>query len=59
MNIRPSAKYGFSPEEVEKKVIESERFKVLYNIHRLEKTNKINQRQDRCDEKSICENGKS
>ena len=51
MNIRPSAKYGFSPEEVEKRAIESERFKVLYNMHTLEKTNKINQRQDRYNKK--------
>ena len=51
MNIRPSAKYGFSPEEVEKGALESERFKVLYNMHRLEKTNKLNQRQDRYDKK--------
>ena len=28
-NIRPSVKYGFSPEEVERKALESERFKVL------------------------------
>ena len=41
MNIRPRAKYGFSPEEVEKRALESERFKVLYNMHRLEKTNQI------------------
>ena len=51
MNIRPSAKYGFSPEEVEKRALESERFKVFYNMHRLEKTNKLNQRQDRYDKK--------
>ena len=49
MNIRPSAKYGFSPEEVEKRALESEKFKVFYNMHRLEKTNKLNQRQDRYD----------
>ena len=36
MNIRPSVKYGFSPEEVERKALESESFKVLYNMHRLE-----------------------
>ena len=30
MNIRPSAKYGFSPEEVEKRALESEKFKVFY-----------------------------
>ena len=51
MNIRPSAKYGFSPEEVEKRALESEKFKVFYNMHRLEKTNKLNQRQDRYDKK--------
>ena len=28
-NIRPSVKYGFSLEEVERKALESERFKVL------------------------------
>ena len=51
MNIRPSAKYGFSPEEREKRALESEKFKVFYNMHRLEKTNKLNQRQDRYDKK--------
>ena len=45
MNIRPSKKYGFSP-EVEKKALESERFRTVYNMHRLEKTNKLNLRQD-------------
>ena len=59
MNIRPSAKYGFSPEEVEKRALESERFKVLYNMHRLEKTNKLNQRRDRFNKKNTCENEKS
>ena len=51
MNIRPSAKYGFSPEEVEKRALESERSRVLYNMHGLEKTNKLNQRQERYDKK--------
>ena len=51
MNIRLSAKYGFSPKELEKRALESERFKVIYNMHRLEKTNKLNQRQDRYDKK--------
>ena len=58
MNIRPSAKYGFSPEEVEKRALESEKFKVFYNMHRLEKTNKLNQRQDRYDKKKIHEKTK-
>ena len=60
MNIRPSAKYGFSPEEVEKRALESERSRVLYNMHRLEKTNKLNQRQERYDKKKyLRENSQS
>ena len=44
MNIHPSKKYGFSPEEVEKRTLQSERFRMVYNMHRLEKTDKLNQR---------------
>ena len=51
MNVQPSKKYGFSPEEVEKKALESERFRTVYNMHRLKKTHKLNQRQDRYDKK--------
>ena len=51
MNIRPSKKYGFLPEEVERKALESERLRTVYNMHRLEKTDKLNERQDRCDKK--------
>ena len=51
MNIRPSKKYGFSPEEVEKRSLESERFRTVYNMHRLEKTRKLNLRQGRYDKK--------
>ena len=51
MNIRPSKKYGFSPEEVEKKALESERFRTVYNMLRLEKTRILNQRQDRYNKK--------
>ena len=53
MNIRPSKKYGFSPEEVEKKALESERFRTVYNMLRLEKTRILNQRQDRYDKKKV------
>ena len=52
-NIRPSKKYGFSPVEVEKRPLESERFRTVYNMHRLEKTHKLNLRQDRSDKK-VC-----
>ena len=48
MNIQPSKKYGFSPEEVEKRALQSQRFRPVCNIHRLEKADKLNKRQDRC-----------
>ena len=50
-NIQSNKKYGFSPEEVEKKALQSERLRTVYNMHRLEKTLKLNQRQDRYDKK--------
>ena len=54
MNIQPSKKYGFSPEEVEKRALKSQRFRVVYNMHRLEKADKLNKRQDRCrDQRTI------
>ena len=49
MNIQPSNKYRFSPEEVERKALESERFRIVYNLYRLEKTGHLNQRQVRYD----------
>ena len=51
INIQSSEKYSFSPEEVETKALQSERFTTVYNMHRLEKTHKLNQRQDRYDKK--------
>ena len=47
LNIQPSKKYGFSPEEVGKKALKDERFRTVYNMHRLERTQKLNIRQDR------------
>ena len=43
MNIQPSKKYGFSPEEVERRALESERLRIVYNMHRLKKTDELNQ----------------
>ena len=51
MNIQPSKKYDFSPEEVEKNVLKNERFRTAYNIHRLERTQKLIIRQDRYDKR--------
>ena len=51
MNIQPSKKYGLSPKEVESRALKSERFRTLYNMHRIEKTDKLNIRMDRFDQK--------
>ena len=51
MNIQPSRKYGISPDEVESRALESEKFRTFFNMHRIEKTGKLNIRMDRCDRK--------
>ena len=38
MNSVQSEKYGLSPDEIEKKSLSSERFRKLFNFHRIEKT---------------------
>ena len=40
MNIRPTRKYGVPPNEVEKKSIESEEYKLSYDIDRIRKVDK-------------------
>ena len=49
MNIQPSKKYGFFPEEVEKNPLKNESFRTVCNMHRLERNQKLNIRQDRYD----------
>ena len=51
MNIQPSKKHGFSPEEIEKRALQRKGFRTVNNMHILEKTDKLNQRQDRYDKK--------
>ena len=51
MNIQPSKKYELSPEEVESHALKSERFRTLYNMHRIEKTGKLNIRMEKFDQK--------
>ena len=53
MNIQPSKKYGISPDEVESRALKSEKFRTLFNMHRIEKTGKFNIRMDRYDQKKI------
>ena len=51
INIQPSKIYGLSPDEIKRKALNSERFRAVFNMHRIEKTQKLNARQDRYDKK--------
>ena len=52
MNIQPSKNYDFSPKEVEGRTWKSKKFRTLYNMHRIEKKDKLNLRIDRYDQKN-------
>ena len=51
MNIAPSIKYGLAPERTEQDALKGERFRILFNMRRLEKTEKLHGRLGRYDEK--------
>ena len=51
MNLMKSVKYGISPEEIERQFLTSERFRILSNMWKIEKTQKLHARLDRYDKK--------
>ena len=51
MNISLSKKYGFAPERVERESMQSKKFKTLFNMHRLGRSEKASARLDRYDDK--------
>ena len=51
MNIFPTRKYGISPKEIEKKSLESEEYKLDYNLKHLKKVYKEAERYSRYDAK--------
>lgn len=51
MNEVTNEKYGLGPSKIEKKSLESEKFKTLFNFHRIEKTKQVHKRLARCDRK--------
>ena len=55
MNLMKSEKYGLFPEEVERRSLAGERFKTIFNIHRLEKTHRL----DEYESESILQRQKS
>ena len=44
MNLMKSGKYGLSPEEIERRSLSGERFKMIFNMHRIDKTKKLHRR---------------
>ena len=46
MNLRPSRKYGMAPEEIEQRALSNERFRTIFNMKRMEKTQKLHRRLD-------------
>ena len=51
MNVTPSIKYRVAPERIEQEALKSERVRILFNMCRLEKTEKLHGRLERYDEK--------
>ena len=46
-----SEKYGLSPEKIEKRSLSGERFKTIFNMHKVDKTKLLHDRLDRYDKK--------
>ena len=49
MNLMKSTKYGLSPVEIEKQSLAGKRFKTVFNMHRIEKTQRLYRRLDKYD----------
>ena len=47
MNLKKSKKYGFAPEDVEPKSLSNKRFKTVFNMRRIEKTQGLHNRLDK------------
>ena len=52
MNSVLNEKYGLHPNDIKKKSLLSEKFRTLFNFHRIERTKEIQDRLDRYDKKS-------
>ena len=53
MKAIKSQKYGISPDEVEEKSLSSQRFRVLFNFERIEQSQTVSDKLDRCEKKSM------
>ena len=52
MNTVLHEKYGLHPNDIERKSLLSEKFRTLFNFHRIERTKEIQDRLERFDKKS-------
>ena len=52
MNSVFNEKYGLSLNNIERKSLSSEKFRTLFNFHRIERTKKLDDRLDRYDKKN-------
>ena len=59
MNLMKSVKYGLSPVEIERKFLTSEQFRILFNMLRIEKTQKFHAGLDRYDKKRYSDQKKA
>ena len=53
MNKTESAKYGYSPEYIEKKSLSSEKFRIVFNFERIKKSKQISNRLNKYDKACI------
>ena len=51
VNLMSSKKYGIAPEELERRALSNERFKTIFNMKRIEKTQGLHHRLDGYDKK--------
>ena len=51
MNLSPSKKYGLPPEQLECRALSNERFKIIFNMKTIEKTQGPHHRLDDYDKK--------
>ena len=49
MKLMKSTKYGLSPEEIKKRSLVGERFKTVFNMYQIEKTQRLHCRLDKYD----------
>ena len=54
MKAIKSQKYGISPDEVEEKSLSSQRFRVLFNFERIDRSQTVSDKLDRCEKKKVC-----